>query len=342
MSRKKTLAEAPGICFRSSRVWPRLLLSSHWMGLSFSVLLGTKASSPEPPNEQLSSILSSSNDLLSGRPLLVELEYLFVKLCSCCSCSCNDWFAEPFFLLRSCDSANGCLPLLMCFRSSLSPLSVPFCSVFPLVSFASLFLLSSALSPLCSLLFQSSPPVFSLRPSVCQFPLCSFVSSVSLRRNQGNERLLLFFSFSFPRFCGSSSCFRVLTSLLWSATLLLLRCCADGADSPLHCYYWCKGDGRTVVDKGNMLGLNIYTSGDAGSLLQEDWIVSIKMTGIYRYQRAWCRERCVHYSNMVFRPIQRSRGAWEQRGLDHSLGLLFPWFFVFDHKWRGTTRKKKN
>ncbi|KAL3597134.1 hypothetical protein D5086_008771 [Populus alba] len=110
------------------------------MGLSFSVLLGTKASSPEPPNEQLSSILSSSNDLLSGRPLLVELEYLFVKLCTCCSC----------------------------------------------------------------------------------------------------------------------------------------------LNSPLHCYYWCKRDGRTVVDKGNLLGLNIYTSSDAGSLLQEDWIVSTKMTGIYR------------------------------------------------------------
>ncbi|KAL3583070.1 hypothetical protein D5086_017402 [Populus alba] len=147
------------------------------MELSFSVLLGTKASSPEPPNEQLSSILSSSTDLLSGRPLLLELEYLFVKLCSCCSCSSND--------------------------------------------------------------------------------------------------------------C----------------------CCADGADSPLHCYYWCKGDGRTVVDKGNLLGLNIYTSSDAGSLLLEDWIVSTMMTGIYRYQRAWCRERCVHYSNMLFRPIRRSRGA---------------------------------
>ena len=98
MSRKKkTLVEAPGICFRSSRVWSRLLLSSHWMGLSFFVLLGTKASSSEPPNEQLSSILSSSNDIFSGRPLLAELEYLSVKLCSCCSCSSNDWFVELFF-----------------------------------------------------------------------------------------------------------------------------------------------------------------------------------------------------------------------------------------------------
>jgi len=99
-----------------------------------------------------------------------------------------------------------------------------------------------------------------------------------------------------------------------------------------HCYFWCEGDERTMVDKGNLLGLNIYTSGDAGSLLQEDRIVSTNLTGIYRHQRAWCTERCVHYCNMLFRPIRRPRGAWEQRGLDHSLGLLFPWFFVFDHK----------
>ncbi|KAL3565233.1 hypothetical protein D5086_033279 [Populus alba] len=74
---------------------------------------------------------------------------------------------------------------------------------------------------------------------------------------------------------------------LSSINIYLLNCVAGArapamTDSPLHCYYWCKGDGRTVVDKGNLLGINIYTSDDAGSLLQKDWIVSTKMTGIYR------------------------------------------------------------
>jgi len=55
---------------------------------------------------------------------------------------------------------------------------------------------------------------------------------------------------------------------LWSAALLLLRRCVDGADSPL-----------------------------------------LLLTGIDRHQRAWCREHCVHYCNMLFRPIRRSRGA---------------------------------
>ena len=118
------------------------------------------------------------------------------------------------------------------------------------------------------------------------------------------------------------------------STGLLHCCCWDAAlmEQILHCYFWCEGDERTMVDKGNLLGLNIYTSSDAGSLLQEDWIVSTNLTGIYRNQRAWCEERCVHYCNILFRPIRRSRGAWEQRGLDHSLGVLLPWFFVFDHK----------
>jgi hypothetical protein len=38
-----------------------------------------------------------------------------------------------------------------------------------------------------------------------------------------------------------------------------------------------------MVDKGNLLGLNIYTSGDVGSLLREGWIVSTNPTGIYRH-----------------------------------------------------------
>jgi len=121
-------------------------------------------------------------------------------------------------------------------------------------------------------------------------------------------------------------------SLYWSVALLLLRCCVDGVDSPLLLLV----RRRWKDDVGNLLGLNIYTSGDVGSLLRESRIVSTNPTGIYRHQRAWCRECCVHYCNILFRPIWRSKEAWEKQGLNHSLGLLLLWFFpsLIINSWR--------